>query len=188
SRGFLCVRGQASREIIGNPERLLYPLVRERRGADAWRRASWDEALDRIAERGRAAGPQAVGLWAGHGLAANNYGTRIAGHLNRRFANLYGCQWWRGTIICWGLGAFGLGLTGVLETNTKEDMGEHSRLIVLWGANIASQPNTAPHLVAAKRRGVHIVTIDVRNTEAAAKSDDVLIIRPGTDVALALAM
>ena len=25
SRGFLCVRGQASREIIGNPRRLLHP-------------------------------------------------------------------------------------------------------------------------------------------------------------------
>jgi anaerobic selenocysteine-containing dehydrogenase len=188
SRGFLCVRGQASREIIGNPRRLLYPLVRERRGVDAWRRARWDEALDLIAARMRAVGPRAVGLWTGHGLAANNYGTRIAAHLNRRFANLYGCQWWSGTIICWGLGAFGLGLTGVLETNTKEDMGEHSRLIVLWGANIASQPNTAPHLVAARRRGAHVVTIDVRETEASARSDETLVIRPGTDAALALGM
>ena len=91
-------------------------------------------------------------------------------------------------MICWGLGAFGLGLTGMLETNTKEDMGEHSQLIILWAANLTSQPNTARHLLAAKRRGAHIVTIDVRRTEAAAKSDDVLIIRPGTDTALALAM
>ena len=45
-------------------------------------------------------------------------------------------------MICWGLGAFGLGLTGVLETNTKEDMGAHADLILLWGANLASQPNT----------------------------------------------
>ena len=188
SRGFLCVRGQASREIIDNPLRLLYPLVRERRGADAWRRVSWDEALDRIAERMRAAGPQAVGLWSGHGLAANNYGTRIAGHLNRRFANLYGCQWWSGAIICWGLGGFGLGLTGILETSTKEDMGEHSRMIVLWGANLASQPNTAPHVIAARRRGAYVVTIDVRETESARHSDEVIRIRPGTDAALALGM
>jgi anaerobic selenocysteine-containing dehydrogenase len=188
SRGFLCVRGQASREIIGNPHRLLHPLVRERRGVDAWRRASWDEALDRIAERMRAAGREAVGLWSGHGLAANNYGTRIASHLNRRFANLYGCQWWSGTIICWGLGAFGLGLTGILRTSTKEDMGEHSRMIVLWGANLASQPNTAPHVVAARRRGAYVVTIDVRETESAGRSDEVIRIRPGTDAALALGM
>ena len=91
-------------------------------------------------------------------------------------------------MICWGLGAFGLGLTGVLETNTKEDMGEHADLILLWGANLASQPNTGRHLAAARRRGAHVVTIDVRETEAAAQSDEVLLIRPGTDAALALAM
>jgi anaerobic selenocysteine-containing dehydrogenase len=33
SRGFLCIRGQASREIIGNPARVLHPLIRVRRGA-----------------------------------------------------------------------------------------------------------------------------------------------------------
>ena len=48
SRGFLCIRGQASREIIGNPARLLHPLMRERR-SDPLRRATWDEAYARIA-------------------------------------------------------------------------------------------------------------------------------------------
>jgi anaerobic selenocysteine-containing dehydrogenase len=163
-------------------------MVRERRGVDAWRRVSWDEALDRIVAGMRAAGPEAVAVWSGHGLAATNYGTRIASNLNRRFANFYGCQWWSGAIICWGLGGFGLGLTGVLRTNTKEDMGEHSRMIVLWGANLASQPNTAPHVVAARRRGAHVVTIDVRETEASARSDETFVIRPGTDAALALGM
>jgi anaerobic selenocysteine-containing dehydrogenase len=43
SQGFLCVRGQASREIIGNPERLLHPMVRNGRGSGDWRRAGWDE-------------------------------------------------------------------------------------------------------------------------------------------------
>ena len=33
SRGFLCVRGHASREVIDNPSRLLHPLIRERRSA-----------------------------------------------------------------------------------------------------------------------------------------------------------
>src|ERR1043166_6981396 len=36
SRGFLCIRGQASREIIGNPARVLHPLIRVRRGARGW--------------------------------------------------------------------------------------------------------------------------------------------------------
>src|SRR5438552_3168538 len=188
SRGFLCIRGQASREIIGNPRRLLYPLVRARRGEDAWRRAEWSEVLDRIVEGMRAVGREAVGTWSGHGLFANNYGTRVASQLLRRFSNLYGCQWWNPTMICWGLGAFGLGLTGILEVNTKEDLGAHARLVLLWGANLASQPNTGRHLAAARRRGAHVVTIDVRETEAAGQSDEVLVIRPGTDAALALAL
>ena len=185
SRGFLCVRGQASKEIIGNPKRLLRPLIRS---GDAFVEAGWDEALDLISERMKQAGRESVGLWSGHGAFSNNYGTRINSHLLRRFANLWGCQWWHPTMICWGLGAIGAGITGALETNTKEDMGDHSRLIVLWGANLASQPNTAPHLKRAKARGAYVVTIDVRRTEAAAQSDEVLLIKPGTDAALALAM
>ena len=191
SRGFLCVRGKASREILGNPKRLLRPRVRERaqRGNEAaWRETSWDEALDRIAEGMRAAGRESVGLWGGHGSFSTNYGTRINSHLMKRFANLWGCQWWNPTMICWGLGATGAALTGALETHTKEDMGANSSLVLLWGANLASQPNTAPHLKAAMRRGAGVVTIDVRHTEAAAQSDEVFLIRPGSDAALALAM
>ena len=188
SQGFLCVRGQAAREVIDNPQRLLHPLIRDRRTEDAWREASWNEVLDTMVTRMQGAGREAVGVWSGHGVSTTNYGTRIGGSLLRRFANLYGCQWWSPAIICWGLGAFGLGLTGVLETNTKEDMGQHADLILLWGANLASQPNTSRHLVAAKRRGAYVITVDVRDTEAAAQSDDVLIVRPGTDTALALAL
>jgi anaerobic selenocysteine-containing dehydrogenase len=187
SQGFLCVRGQASREIIDNPQRLLHPLVRSHRSG-AWRQVTWDEALDRIATGMRAVGREAVATWSGHGFFANNYGTRINSHLLRRFANLYGCQWWNPTMICWGLGAFGLGLTGALETNTKEDMGAHSSMVLLWGANIASQPNTGRHLALARHRGARVVTIDVRETEAAALSDEAFLLRPGTDSALALGM
>jgi anaerobic selenocysteine-containing dehydrogenase len=187
SRGFLCVRGQAAPEILGNPRRLLHPMLRATRGG-AWRRASWDEALDLVAARMRAAGRESVATWSGHGIFANNYGTRIHSHLLRRFSNLYGCQWWSPAIICWALGGFGLGLTGLLEPNTKEDLGTNARLVLLWGANLASQPNTGRHLAAARRRGARVVTIDVRETEAAAQSDETLLIRPGTDAALALAM
>jgi anaerobic selenocysteine-containing dehydrogenase len=188
SQGFLCIRGQASREIIGNG----------RAPATRW---CGSAAARRVAARhvGRGARPRGlsacarpaarpVGAWSGHGLFANNYGTRVASHLLRRFANLWGCQWWNPTMICWGLGGFGLGLTGILEVNTKEDMGAHAALILLWGANLASQPNTARHLTAARRRGAHVVAIDVRETEAFAQADETLLVRPGTDGALALGM
>jgi anaerobic selenocysteine-containing dehydrogenase len=187
SRGFLCIRGQAAREVFENPGRLLYPLVRDRR-EDPFRRATWDEALERIATSLSAHPPKATAIWPGHGTFTTNYGTRVSAQLFARFANFYGSQFFNPTMICWGLGAFGLALTGMQETHTKEDMGEHSRLILLWGANFASQPNTARFVNAARARGAQIFAVDVRQTEATAKADEVLLLRPGTDGALALAL
>jgi anaerobic selenocysteine-containing dehydrogenase len=186
SRGFLCVRGRSTSEIFDNPKRLLYPQIRDDRSTDAWRRVSWDEALDFMAKRMQAAGPEAVGLWAGHG--GFTAGSAMTVQLMQRFANVYGCQNWHPAMICWGLGGFGAGLSGALKVNTKEDMAENSNMIVLWGSNISSQPNTARHIVSARRRGAKVITVDVRRTEAAAQSDEVLLIRPGSDAALALAV
>lgn len=184
SRGFLCIRGQASGEIIDNPLRVLRPRLRDTRTPDAWRDGSWDEALDRIAEAIKRVGPDAVAVYHAHGLIPNTVHRQMA----QRFANLGGFQWWNPSIICWGLGAFGLSLTGPIEVNTKPDMAANSDLILLWGANLVSQPTTAPHLVAAKRRGARIIAIDVRHTEAFDLAHERYIIRPGTDAALALAM
>lgn len=47
SRSFLCIRGQASREVIDNPARLMHPLMRDRR-SDEFRRVTWDHAFARI--------------------------------------------------------------------------------------------------------------------------------------------
>ena len=186
SRGFLCMRGRSAGELLGNERRILYPMARVRRDRNAWERISWPEAMSRIAGSVASHPPEQFGIWMGHGDAATNYGTRSGGQLAKRFAHLYGSQWWHPAMICWGLGGFGLGITGVLEVNTKEDMSAHSDLVVLWGANIASQPNTARHLKLAKARGARVITIDVRDSEATARADLHLRIRPGSDAALAL--
>jgi anaerobic selenocysteine-containing dehydrogenase len=185
SRGFLCIRGQAAAEIFDNPRRVRQPLCRRGpRGTDAWEPVGWDEALDLIADRMRAAGRERVAIWPGHGANVNS----ISAQFCQRFANLYGCQWWQPSIVCWALGGYGLQITGLVEVSTKEDMGAHSQTIFLWGANLASQPTTAPHLVAAKRRGATIVAIDCRRAESASLADRTVVVRPGTDAALALAM
>lgn len=187
SRGFLCVRGRAAIEIIGNPLRLLEPLVRERR-QDPLRPATWDEALARIADGIRAAAPSETVLWSGHGVAATNYGTRFYSQLISRFGNLTGAQVFSPSMICWGLGGFGPGLVGMLENHSNGDLGAHAELILMWGASFASQPTLAPHVLDAQRRGAHLVVVDVRRTEAAAKADECIVVRPGTDAALALAL
>lgn len=188
SEGFLCMRGKAAHEIVGNGRRLLAPRIRGTRGADRWSGIDWDGALDLIADRMRAVGPERVGFWQGHGNFANDYGFGLKRGQLERFANLYGCQYWNPAMICWGLGAFGLGLTGALETSAKEDMSANARLVILWGANTVSQAATLRHVEIAKRRGARIVAIDVRRTEASALADDVILVRPGSDAALALAM
>jgi anaerobic selenocysteine-containing dehydrogenase len=185
SRGFLCVRGRAAAEIRDNPLRLRTPLRRVGlRGAQQWEPISWDTALHTIAAQIATTPRDQSALWFGHGAGVNG----ASRPLLMRFGHLSGLQVWNPAMVCWALGGYGLGLTGVLECHTKEDMAAHSQTILLWGANLASQPTTAPHLIAARRRGARVILIDVRQTEAARHADEVLLIRPGSDAALALAL
>ncbi|HZR42656.1 MAG TPA: molybdopterin-dependent oxidoreductase [Ktedonobacteraceae bacterium] len=185
SRGFLCLRGQATHEIPGNPRRLLTPLQRiGPRGSDRWEPISWDDAYALIVERIQQTRRDRVGIWMGHGALT----TSSIRPLIMRFGYLGGLQVWNPAVICWALGAYGLALTGVLEANTKEDMAAYSRTIFFWGATLASQPSTAPHLIAARKRGAHVIAIDCRKGDIARHADEVVLIKPGSDAALALAM
>ncbi len=66
---------------------------------------------------------------------------------------------------------------------------EHSRLILLWGANLLS---TNLHqwrfVLAAQKRGAHVVAIDPLRTDTAERCDEHIAPRPGTDAALALGL
>jgi len=74
SRGRLCVKGSALGETLGLDGRLLYPAVR-RGGAMA--RASWDEALDTVADGFRRIvaehGPDAVALYVSGQILTEDY-------------------------------------------------------------------------------------------------------------------
>ncbi len=186
SRGFLCIRGRATQEIFENPKRLTHPLRRVgERGENSWEPCSWEDAYALIVAAIQQTLPERVGLWRGHGIGTTGpTGTTLVS----RFASLAGFQQWSSSIVCWAMGGYGLGLTGTLKTNTKEDMAANARTILLWGATLASQPDLAPHLVAARKRGAYVVHIDTRRTEASRHADDVFLLPPGTDAALALAL
>jgi anaerobic selenocysteine-containing dehydrogenase len=185
SHGFLCIRGQATHEIPLNPLRLNTPLRRVgERGEDRWEPITWEDAYTILIEHIQQTRRDRVGIWSGHGALA----TASIRPLIMRFGYMGGFQVWNPAMICWALGAYGLALTGVLEANTKEDMGTHSRTILLWGANLTSQPTTAPYLKQARKKGATIIHIDCRANEASHISDEVYLIQPGSDAALALAL
>jgi predicted molibdopterin-dependent oxidoreductase YjgC len=48
NKGSLCVKGRFGYDFIGHPDRLTQPLVKEK---GEFRKATWDEALDRIVHR-----------------------------------------------------------------------------------------------------------------------------------------
>ncbi len=71
NRGGLCAKGWTAAELLGHPERLTTPLVRDRRESPL-RSATWNEALERIVAAFQLAqqqhGRDAVGCFGGGGL------------------------------------------------------------------------------------------------------------------------
>lgn len=52
TRGYICIKGRAHIERLNHPDRLRHPLKRiGKRGENRWKRISWNEALDTIAEK-----------------------------------------------------------------------------------------------------------------------------------------
>ena len=186
TKGTLCAKGLASREIFHHPDRLLHPLKRVGgRGEGKWRRISWDDALAEVAEGLRS-------IEAEHGAES----VVLATGTNRgwvryfmRFANAYGKQWvGPGIAQC-----FYPRMTGqmlVLGTNAMENPHyDGTRCMVIWGCNPTSTwPAKAVGLMEARSLGARMIVIDPVLSEAASKADLWLPLRPGTDAALALGM
>ncbi len=185
SQGFLCSRGFAAAELYRNPQRIVTPLSRGSR-SESFSTTDWNSAYESILSS--TTNPERMAIWAGHGVFTNNYGSRFATQLLARFANHHGSLFWEPPIICWGLGAMGLAITGVTETVPKKEIEKNSDLILLWGADFSSQPTTARHVLNAQKRGAKLVSIDVRRTSASAKCDHEYLIKPGTDTQLALGL
>jgi len=66
---------------------------------------------------------------------------------------------------------------------------ENAKLITLWGMNWISTKMPDGHwLTEARLRGAKIITIATEYQSTSCKADQVLVIRPGTDTALALGL
>ena len=187
--GIICAKVARYAERAHHPDRLTRPLRRiGPKGEGRFVPIGWDEALDEIADRfGEAARRQgAETVWPYH--SGGTMGVVQRWGLDRlRHAFGYSRQ---KTTICvtpaesgWNAGVGRL--TGV----DPQEMAL-SDLIVVWGGNpVATQVTAMTHITAARKaRDAKLVVIDAYRSPSVQAADMALILRPGTDAALALAV
>ena len=197
SKGHMCAKGLAGIQALYNPNRNKYPMIRVgERGENKWKRISWDEALDIIADKLIEAKRDfgAESLLCSTGGGGNPEFWSIS-----RFCNVFGTPNWfePGCAQCYlpRMEIYTLMYGGndpsIADSNSHEIYFNDSKMkcLVLWGAGPSySSPAMGGAAVSALRaRGVKTVVIDPRMTPDAAKATVWLPIRPGSDVALALA-
>ena len=188
TRGFICKKGARFPEHVHGPARLTSPLKRTGpKGSGEFAPISWDEALDEVAanlERVAAEfGPEAVlpYSYAGHmGMVHRN-----AGHA---FFNKFGASRLDYT-ICSAAATEGFQASLGSGPSTEIQEAEQSDFIVIWGSNtLATNVHAWPHFNKARKNGARIVVIDPYRNATAKEADSHLMLRPGTDAALALAV
>ncbi|MFZ5846481.1 MAG: molybdopterin oxidoreductase family protein [Actinomycetota bacterium] len=187
NEGGLCRKGWTSTALLGHRERLTTPLVRDE-SIGSFRAASWDEALDLVAERIRRIrdghGPDAVAVFGGGGLT--NEKAYTLGKFARACLGTsqidYNGRWCMSSAASAGVRAFGLdrGLPFPLADIEQTDV------LVLVGSNLAeTMPPAARHLDRLRARGGTVVVVDPRRTPTAERADIHVQPAPGTDLALA---
>ena len=187
--GVICAKVARYAERVHHPDRLLKPLVRSgARGEGAWKEASWEAALDLVAERLLRAeekhGSETVWpyYYAGTMGLVQRDGINRLRHA-RKYSNLFDSFC---TNMAWT--GFTMG-TGRLLGPDPREMAK-SDCVVIWGTNaVVTQVNVMTHAVRArKERGAKIVVIDVYDNATMKQADMGLIVKPGTDGALACAV
>jgi anaerobic selenocysteine-containing dehydrogenase len=188
TQGLICGKVREYGERVHSPLRISRPLRRVGpKGSGRFEPVAWDDAVREIARRWRsiiaADGAEAilpfsyagsmgqVQYHAGHAL----FHALGASRLDRTICVSTAYAGWRATL-------------GSVTGNDSEQM-VGADLVVLWGINAAySTINVMALVKQARARGAHVVVIDPYRTPTAQQADEHLMVRPGTDGALALAM
>lgn len=189
TRGFLCTKVDRYLDRTYHPERLLHPMRRTgAKGEGRFERITWDQALDEVADRLRQVvdrcGPQAVLPYSYAGTMGYVQGESM----DRRFFHRLGASLLDRT-ICSTCGAVAMQMTLGQNLGTDTENVGGAQLILLWGTNtLTSNPHLWPFVRQAREAGATVVAIDPLATRTTAQCDRHLMIRPGTDAALALGM
>jgi anaerobic selenocysteine-containing dehydrogenase len=187
--GFICSKVRRFPEHVYAPERVRYPLVRTgAKGEGQFTRSSWPEVTALVARRLG----EVRERWGGEAILPYYYGGSnglvTQGTLDARFFAGLGASRLDRAVCAAPTGAVARAMTGKMPGVAFPDY-ESARLIVLWGANPwHSNVHLVPHLKRAREAGARVVLVDPRATAPASYVDQWLAVRPGTDVALALAL
>jgi len=189
TNGYICAKVRRFHERVYGDDRLLYPAVRRgAKGAGLFKRVTWHDALELIAEKFVAArdggGAETIlplCYGGSNGFLTQDYADAI---LFRRF----GTSRLLRTVCAAPTGAANLGLYGKMASVSYEDY-PGTKMIIVWGVNPSvSGIHIMPFLKEARDNGAFIVVIDPRATTLARQADVHLAVRPGTDLPVALSI
>ena len=192
SKGYICTKGIVRSLDVHHPSRVLKPLKRTNpeKGISVnpkWEVISWEEALITITER-----LERVRREDARKLILSHFDISLY-RLSTAFALAFGTNnfYWNRADYC-GSASHPAWLITNGTLNSEVDF-ERCKYVVLWGTQLGHMVNTIPLLAASglansRREGTKLVVVDPFCSNAAAKADEWLPIKPGTDGALALAM
>jgi anaerobic selenocysteine-containing dehydrogenase len=189
--GHLCIKGYAAVENLYHPARLRYPLKRAgARSEGKWQRISWNEALETIA----AAMNSAKEKYGAESVVFVQGAPKGFGPYFERLRNLFGTpNMVTAAHVCSvprRIAAYvTYGQSATTGPDQAADLDYPPASVMLWAANTAiSDLPGYIRLEEAIAKGTKLIVIDPRKTNFASRADLWLQPRPGTDLALALAM
>lgn len=187
--GVICAKVARYAERANHPDRLTVPLKRVGpKGSGEFTPISWDEALDTVADAFRSAvdqhGPETVWPY----FYAGTMGLVQRDGIER-LRHVMGYSEQHKT-YCTALATAGwMAAAGHRLGTDAREMAE-SEVIVVWGGNpVHTQVQVMNWIARAKKNnGARLVVVDPYRTPTAEKADLHLMLRPGTDGALACAV
>lgn len=187
--GFICAKVRGMEAHVYGPERLRHPAIRAgAKGEGRFREASWDEALDLVAARLRAARQDHGGESILPVSYGGSNGLLTEGATDARLFHRLGASRLLRTLCAAPSGRAYEGLYGRMP-GVPLPAYRHAALIVLWGFNpSASGIHLIPIIKRARAQGARLVVVDPRRTPLAQQADLHLPLRPGTDLCVALAL
>ncbi len=183
NHGHACLKGRFGWTYNDAEDRVRQPLLRDGTG---WKAIGWEQALDLVADSfsriKEQAGPDALAL------ISSSRGTNEENYLFGKFIR---CVMGTNHIDNCARVCHSATVTGMMETlgasaatNSIRDL-DDAKLILVVGANpTESHPVLGAKLLQLARRGVPLIVIDPRRTDAARAATIHLQLRPGTNVAL----